>query len=476
MIGGKKIAKNTLVLIFSSIYSMCVSIFTTSIIAKSIGPELYGRYTFSLNFIFLFSVFSNFGIESLFIRDASRDKNNLHLIMDILYLKILIAIGTILNLIIFAHILNYPDETILVIYILCFGLFFQILYEALTSLYRALEKMEIISLFSIFFRTLSAIIIIISIYSGIGFLGIVSAFSITNAVVFCILFIIVQKKFRILHFNINPEIWKSLIRKGMPFYVSALLTMFYFKINIIILSKMVSEKEMGFFMAALTLVENLLFVPNAFNTSIFPAYSRMFGESPEALRKAYQKITKYLIIITSSVAIGTQIVGAEIIRLIFGDQFSASALILGILIFFWVFTFFSQTQSMLLFSVHKEKEQVMVMGGACFLTILLNFLFITLFGVLGAAYASVIVEAIVVMIFTLILWKIDIKYVPDYHILRLIFSLAGMSIAVIFMLKINFFIAIAFGAFCFLCFLFLFRVFDSEDRYYLKTLLSKEIS
>jgi O-antigen/teichoic acid export membrane protein len=239
---------------------------------------------------------------------------------------------------------------------------------------------------------------------------------------------------------------------------------------------MVSEKEMGFFMAALTLVENLLFVPNAFNTSIFPAYSRMFGESPEALRKAYQKITKYLIIITSSVAIGTQIVGAEIIRLIFGDQFSASALILGILIFFWVFTFFSQTQSMLLFSVHKEKEQVMVMGGACFLTILLNFLFITLFGVLGAAYASVIVEAIVVMIFTLILWKIDIKYVPDYHILRLIFSLAGMSIAVIFMLKINFFIAIAFGAFCFLCFLFLFRVFDSEDRYYLKTLLSKEIS
>lgn len=475
MVGGKKIATNTLVLILSSLFNFCVSIFTTSTIAKSIGPELYGRYTFGLTYILLFSVLSNFGVESLFIRESARDNKNIKLMTDILYLKILLAIGTIVVIIFSVHILNYQQATINVIYVLCIGLFFQILYESLISIYRSLERMHILAFLSVVFRTISAVIIVSSVYIGIGFWGIVSAFSVTNALVVGLILVLINKEFHILHFNINPRKWVTIIKQGFPFYASAILTMIYVKINILILSKMVEEREMGFYMAALALVENLFVIPTAFNTSIFPAYSRMFGSSVDALKKTYRKITKYLIILTVAVSIGTILVGGRIIQLIYGENFISSIPVLKILIFFWVLTFFSQTQSMLLFSIQKETIQVKIMGLACLISIVLNPLLIMRYGFIGAAYSSVITEAIIVTIITIILWKLNLRYKPDYHILRLGLVVLVMIIAVRMLMQINIFIAITMGAISYFGLLFVMRVFDSEDIFYLKLLFKRQI-
>ncbi len=159
MIGGKKILQNTLLLTLSSVVNLVISIATTSIIARSIGPELYGRYTFSLTYILMFSVLANFGLESLFIREAARDRVNLAFIKDIFHLKIILAIVTIGTLLFSAHILNYNSEIISVLYILCCGLFFQILSESLLSVYRSVEKMHVTAFFSTFFRIVSAIVI-----------------------------------------------------------------------------------------------------------------------------------------------------------------------------------------------------------------------------------------------------------------------------------------------------------------------------
>ena len=87
MLGGRKIASNTFCLLLASLFNMGVAIVTTSIIAKSIGPGLYGKYTFGLNYILLFSVLSNFGLESIFIREAASDKKNLQQIKNIFNIK-----------------------------------------------------------------------------------------------------------------------------------------------------------------------------------------------------------------------------------------------------------------------------------------------------------------------------------------------------------------------------------------------------
>jgi len=474
MIGGKKIALNTFFLILSSLFNVSISLFTTAIIARSIGPDLYGRYTFGLTYILMFSVFANFGLESLFIREAARDKGNIGIINDIFHLKIILSVFTIVSIIVSAHLLNYPSATIDVLYILCTGLFFQILSESLLSVYRSIEKMHITAFFSTLFRVFSAIIIAIAVYSGIGFLGIVSAYSIGNALVFGGVFLSFYRDFKVLHLHISLSKWVALIKQGIPFYLSALLTMFYTKINIIILSKFVSDKEMGFYMAALNLIENLYFIPTAFNTSIFPAFSRLYGSSFEALRKAYSKMTKYLIILTVAVSVGTILVSEKIVLLIYGQEFMPAVPALKILIFLWVLTFFSNTQSSLLFSIQKERTQVKIMVIACFVNIILNYVLIKSYGYLGAAYASVLTEAVVVILITVALWRLQFRWTPDFYLLRLIVVAFVMILSVRFLLQFNIIIAVAGGAVSYAASLFLLKVFDGDDIFHMKSLIRRK--
>lgn len=473
-VGAKRIAANTFFLTFSSLFNLGISLGTTSIIARNIGPELYGRYTFGLTYVLMFSVLANFGLESLFIREAARDRKNLELITDIFHLKVVLAVATVVSVLISAHLLQYPAETIRVLYILCAGLFFQILSESLLSVYRSVERMQVTAFVSMFFRLVSAAIIVFSIYSGFGYYGIVAAFSIGNLLVFLLVLVKVRRDFDLLRWTVSPSRWLPLIREGMPFYMSALLTMFYAKINVFILSKFVEDREMGLYLAALNLVENLYFIPTAFITSVFPAFSRMHGTSVDALKDAYSRMTKYLIIATAAVAAGTIVVSDKVVLLIYGNEFGQTVPALNVLIFLWVLAFFSNFQSSLLFSMQKERIQVRIMVAAVCVNAVLNWFFIREHGHMGAAFASVLTELVVVMLTSSVLWGLGYVYRPDWSILRLVLVVAGMVAAVRFLIGVNLVLAVAGGVLAYAVLLLALRVFDSRDIADLRALFMRK--
>ena len=475
MIGGKKIFTNTVLLIISSLINLGISLVTTALIARTLGPELYGKYTFGLTYIFLFSVLANFGIETLFVRESARDKENIpRMIMDVMHLKCILAFLTVGVIVVSVNLLNYPERTIYVIYVLCIGLFFQILYMALMSVYRSREKMSAVAVFSVIFRLTTGVMIVGSIYLGMGLMGIVWTFTIGNALVFVGAYIFFYKHYQILHFRINPRNWAAFISGGFLFYISALLSMVYYKINVLMLSKMEGELEIGYYMAAATLIETLYFIPEAVNNSLFPAFSRIYGFSMEALQRLYAKMVKYLVLITVAVCVGCLLVGDKILLLIYGDAYLKSLPTLRVLIFFWAFMFFSSMLSILLFSIKKEKTQVKIMGLSCVVNIVLSLMLIEEYGFIGGAYALIITEGMAVFLMAGLLWKNNLIYVPDWSIARLGFSLIMMVVTVRALNYFNIAIEIIGGAVSYVSFLFILKVFDSEDIVYLKSLIRRK--
>jgi len=161
MISGKRIFTNTALLVISSLINLCISLMITALIARTLGPELYGKYTFGLTYILLFSILSNFGIETLFVREAARNKNNIMtMFMDIMHLKCILALFTIIVIAVSVNILNYQASTVNVIYILSIGMFFQIMYMTLMSVYKSVEKMSVVAFFSVFFRITTALMVV----------------------------------------------------------------------------------------------------------------------------------------------------------------------------------------------------------------------------------------------------------------------------------------------------------------------------
>jgi O-antigen/teichoic acid export membrane protein len=190
--------------------------------------------------------------------------------------------------------------------------------------------------------------------------------------------------------------------------------------------------------------------------------------SPDTLRQTYGRIIKHLVILTAAVAAGTVLVAEDVIALIFGKQFLPATPVLRILIFLWVFSFFNNVQSTLLFSIGKERVQVRVMAFACVTNFILTWGLINWFGYLGAAAASVLTEAAVVLATSTILWRLGYHMHAGRYLVQLVLALTVMVVTVQLLLAVHVVVAIAMGAGVFLVGLFVFRVFDGDDRRFLR--------
>jgi O-antigen/teichoic acid export membrane protein len=236
---------------------------------------------------------------------------------------------------------------------------------------------------------------------------------------------------------------------------------------------MENELEIGYFMAAVALVETLYFIPDAIGIAVFPAFSRIYGYSIDALRKTYERMIKYVIIISAAVCVGCILVGGNILLLIYGNEFEYSIEVLNVFIFYWAFMFFDNIMSNLLFSINKENVQVKIMGLACIINVVLNIVLIEQYGYIGSAYAILATEGTIVVIMAGLLWSNSLKYTPDWSILRLTGVIALMIVVVRMLNNYNIVIAILGGAISYVSFLFILRVFDNDDIMYMKSIIRR---
>ena len=71
----KIIAKNIFSLYTGKLISIIISVLLAIYIARFLGDILFGRYSFILAFVTLFSIFIDLGYETFLIREVSKKKS-----------------------------------------------------------------------------------------------------------------------------------------------------------------------------------------------------------------------------------------------------------------------------------------------------------------------------------------------------------------------------------------------------------------
>ena len=89
----RKIAKNFLSLVIGNIVSAILLLILSIYIARSLGDVLFGRYSFVVTFVALFSYFLDLGYETLIIRDVAKDKSQAsYYINNVISLRAIISL------------------------------------------------------------------------------------------------------------------------------------------------------------------------------------------------------------------------------------------------------------------------------------------------------------------------------------------------------------------------------------------------
>jgi len=457
----QRIAKNTVVLWLSDIISKILGFLYVMYVARYLGAEGFGILSFALAFTGIFGVFTDLGLQQLMVREIARDKSSADkYIGNIILIKVILVILTFNLIIITINLLDYPEKTVKVVYLIALAFIFNTFTNIFNSIFQAFEKMEFVSLgkilnnLIIFFGALYAI----NQELDVVYFAFIHFFA--NLLILVYSFIISTLKFiKELKIEINWNFWKFIIKEALPFGLSTIFVTIFYWVDSVMLSLMKDDTTVGWYNAAYRIVLFLLFIPTSFNAAIYPILSRFFIDSHDLLKITFERAFRYLTIIGTLIGIEITILAEKIILFIFGIEYINSIMSLQILVWSSVFIFMSQPIANLFNSLNKQILTTRIAGICVILNIILNLILIPKYSLIGASIATVLTEFLSLLLHSIQASKIGYDIFREYKN-----TILGIN-------NLNLFILILLTVLIYFILLYIFRCIDKKDINLIKNLL-----
>lgn len=388
---------NTAWLVLSKVYRVILSMLMTMVIARYLGPELFGIYSFSLSFCVVFSILVTLGLESLVVKELFLGKKS---DLEIVYTGFLIRVlGGFFFLCVanfFVRVINLRDDiSIWLVFIISISYFLRC-FDVFRYWFEGRIKGRVPSIIDIFGVSVAAIGRLFCVFYELpiyyfAVLILVEQLIISLAI-YVTFYLELNESCGIYIFDKTYSI--SLIRQSLPLAFAGGLYMLYSKIDQFMILKMINTESLGIYSAAVQISEGWFFIPTAIAAALFPKIL----EAKARNSHDYIYVTQKILYLMSAVGIGAAIVisfSSQIfIPLLFGPHYKDSILILIIHVWGGVFVAINAISSKYLVAEGLQKFSFYRGGAGVIFNILLNFIFIPKFGLIGAAISTVVSQFI----------------------------------------------------------------------------------
>jgi O-antigen/teichoic acid export membrane protein len=366
-------------------------------VVRYLGPEQFGLLSYAISFYGLFSAISILGLESISIRELVKNPESRDQILGSVF--ILRLAGSILAIVLILLILvifkesNNVSILILVVSISAIfqsisviDYFFRAEVKARYSVYVMTGSVLVTSVFKIFLIILKAPLIYFAIAFSVEF----------AAMAFGFVLVYKYNKLKIFNWKFQKNISVNLLKDSWPLILSGLVIAVYTKIDQVMIKNMLNSTELGYYAVAVKLSEAWYFIPITLSNSLFPAIVNAKGIGEEFYNNRMQKLYDILAWIAIAIAIPVSIFSYLIISIIFGNEFITAAPVLTIYIWAGVAVFLGVASSQYLITENFTKLSFFRTFIGMILNVLLNLILIPAFGIIGAAYATLISYSIAV--------------------------------------------------------------------------------
>ena len=389
--GFRKYFANTSWLLGERVLRMVVSLFVGIYVARYLGPERFGLLSYSLSFVMLFSSLSSFGLDDILVRElVQRPEQRNNLLGTVFWLKVC---GTILMGTAIALVLKFKPEdqqTYWMIAIITFGFLFQA-----TNVVDFYFQSQVQSKFAVRAQAIQLILTslfkIYLVWNQAELIWFAFALMLDQVVV-AVLFLLVYH-WKIEWFPFLSFTWiqaKKLMIDAWPLIFAGMVVSVYMKIDQVMLKEMLDAKAVGVYAAAVKLCEAWYFVPTAVIASLFPAIITARKNSETLYEERVQKLYDLMVWVAVAVALPTTLFADWVILILYGADFQEAADVLKMYIWAGVFVSLGVASSKWLIAENLERYSFYSTLLGAILNIVCNFYLIPIYGIRGAALATLI--------------------------------------------------------------------------------------
>ncbi len=386
--------KNNVSLTFSSnIFKFLIGIGTSAILARALGPEGKGLYALSLLLPALLITFSNMGIGPSTIYFTSKKTYSLKAIYgaNIVFASSISVFAFISGLLIirFFSYKLFPSVPVEYLFAALFLIPVQIFFVFFINILLGLQKFKQYN----FFMILQSLILFFLIFSFLkGF-----NLSIKHAIIATIISFIagtgtllpqIHKHTGKPEFSFKNNIIRNFAVYGLKSYTGNIFAFLHYRIDQFIINILLNPAAVGFYSISAAFSEKILIISQSAATVVFPRISSETDK--KRLKEFTPMICRTVLLLTLLSAIIIAVSGKWIIVFFFSEKFMDSVLPFRILLIGTVVMAGAKILANDIAGRGKPEINTYITIGSVFLNIILNLFLIPSFGIVGAAWATVI--------------------------------------------------------------------------------------
>ena len=388
-------------------------------VARYLGPEKFGIFSYSLAFVSLFGGIAKLGLDGIVVRDLVKEMEKKEIYLGTsFWLKLIGGIITLLIIIItllFQSILtshlspltsylslltsHLLTSTNLYILIIAFGIIFQS-FEVIDFYYQATVQAKYISIRKMIQLFLSSVIkiILVLIKANLIWFVLVTLFDAISLAIFSWWIYKSQALPNFIKY-FKWNIAKRLLKDSWLLLLSSIAISIYMRIDQVMIKNMLGDREVGLYSATMRLVEVWYFIPMIITQSVFPAIVSAKKVSEELYYKRLQQLFSLLIWTAILIAIPISVFSHQIIYLFYGERFMEASKVLVISVWASSFVFIGVGSGNFFLVENLQNFSFWRTFYGMIVNIILNFILIPSHGIQGAAIATLISQATAAYLF-----------------------------------------------------------------------------
>ena len=390
--GFMKYFKNTSWLFAEKILRMVVGLLVGVWVARYLGPEKFGLLSYALSFVGLFSIVATFGLDEIVVRELVKDESRRDdLIGTAFWLKLFGAFVVLLALAFAVKFTSNDDNTNILVFIIASALIFQS-FNVVDFYFQSKVMGKFIvyaNLISLFVSSIVKITLILNDASLIAFAWVVLFDGFILACGF-IYFFLIHSTFKINNLIFYKSTAIDLLKDSWPLIFSGAVLMIQARIDQVMIKEMINSTEVGYYSAAIRLIEAFGFIPVMLKISLYPSILNSRKDSYELYKSRLLNFYRLNFLLFLAVAIPLFLFSEQIVILLFGIEYQSVGILLSLMVIRLLFANMGVARSAYIINENLMLFSLITMTLGTITNIVLNYYWIPLYASKGAIIATII--------------------------------------------------------------------------------------
>jgi len=386
---GHRAAKNTLMLIVLRLVVPLLSLALVFTLSRKLGADGLGRYTLVFGFLTLLGGLGPLGLQTVITRDGAGNPTRVTAVLrNAMTLCTGPALLLMLAMMAAGPLLDYDRQTRAGLLILSIALLPYTVGMLLDGAIVALERMQLMVAATLAEYGIKVGVAMVLLLLGYG-LNAVLMSAVVGRILGCLVAAkLLQDAGIRVGWSLDRAMLARLSRLAPTFALTAVFATLYWRIDILMLSKLAPVADLGYYGAAYRLFELGSVVPQSLCLSIYPQVAVSMMSDHAQVGALGRNVMRYLLATSLAAAALVTVLAGPILTLLYGSKFDAAAPTLSLLI--WTLLPYSVVRyhAYVLVAANRQNVDLLLNIVMSAVNIALNFVLIPRYSHFGAACAT----------------------------------------------------------------------------------------